>query len=133
MTEKKLRGVGIGAGYFSHFHYEAWRRIPQVEITALHDRVRQKAEQTAAQHGIPRVYDSVEEMLDREQPDFVDIITPPTTHLDFVRAAAQRGIHVICQKPLAPTYDECVTLVEQARSAGVRLLVHENFRWQPWY
>lgn len=133
MTEKKLRGVGIGAGYFSQFHYDAWRRIPEVEIAALHDHAPDKAESARAQHGIARTYDSVEEMLDREQPDFVDIITPPPTHLDFVRAAAQRGIHIICQKPLAPTYAECVTLVETARSAGVRLMIHENFRWQPWY
>lgn len=133
MTRKRLRGVGIGAGYFSQFHYDAWRRIPDVEITALHDRAGEKAEAARQQHGIERVYASVEEMLDRERPDFVDIITPPTTHLGFVRMAAERGIHVICQKPLAPTYEECVTLVETARRAGVRLMVHENWRWQPWY
>jgi predicted dehydrogenase len=128
-----LRGVGIGAGYFSHYHYAAWSRIPQIAITALHDRDRAKAEGVAAQYKIPHVYASVEEMLDREQPDFVDIITPPPTHLAFVRAAADRGIHVICQKPLAPTYAECVALVEVTRNAGVRLMVHENFRWQPWH
>lgn len=32
---KTLKGVGVGAGYFSHFHYDAWNRIPEVEITAL--------------------------------------------------------------------------------------------------
>jgi predicted dehydrogenase len=133
MTEQKLRGVGIGAGYFSHFHYEAWQRIPEVEILALHDRDAEKAEQVAARYGIPRTYARVEEMLDQEQPDFVDIITPPPTHLDFVQMAAARGIHIICQKPLAPTYAECVELVETAQRAGVRLMVHENFRRQPWY
>lgn len=133
MTEKKLRGVGIGAGYFSQFHYDAWSRIPEVEITAVHDRDAEKAESARAQHGIARTYADVEEMLDREQPDFVDIITPPPTHLGFVRAAAARGIHIICQKPLAPTYAECEELVDHAHNADVRLMVHENFRWQPWY
>ena len=40
---------------------------------------------------------------------------------------------MICQKPLAPTYAEAVEVVETAERAGVPLIVHENFRWQPWY
>ncbi len=130
---RQLKGVGIGAGYFSHFHYEAWRRIPEVTIAAIHDRDNDKAAAVAQQYGIARTYAGVEAMLDREQPDFVDIITPPPTHLGFVRMASARGIHIICQKPLAPTYAECVELVETASAAGVRLMVHENFRWQRWY
>ncbi len=133
MNEKRLRGVGIGAGYFSHYQYEAWSRIPEVRIGGIYNRTRSKAEAIAAEYGIDRVYDGIEEMLDAEQPDFVDIITPPETHLDIVRMAAQRGIHIICQKPLAPTYDECVAIVEEADRAGVRFMVHENWRWQPWY
>lgn len=72
-------------------------------------------------------------MFDRERPDFVDVITPPATHLEVCRAAAERGISIICQKPLAPTFDDSRQLVELCRAAGVRLMVHENFRFQPWH
>ena len=132
---KKLRGVCLGAGYFSRFQYEAWARLPEVEIVALANRDVTKAQAAAAQHGIPRAYawSDLAAMLDAEKPDFVDIITPPETHLEVVRLAADRGIAVICQKPVAPTWDECVAVVETARRAGVRFMVHENFRWQPWY
>ena len=132
---KKLRGVCLGAGYFSRFQYEAWARIPEVEIVALANRDVAKARETAACHGIPRAYawTDLAVMLDTEQPDFIDIITPPETHLTAVRLAAARGIAIICQKPLAPTWDECVAVVETARRADVRFMVHENFRWQPWY
>lgn len=132
---KTLRGVCLGAGYFSHFQFSAWRRVPGVEIVALANRHRAKAEAAAARHGIPRVYDwdRWEEMLEVERPDFLDIITPPETHLEIVRRAAARGLAMICQKPLAPTWEECRAVVETARAAGVRLMVHENFRWQPWY
>ena len=130
---KRLKGVGIGAGYFSRFHYEAWTRIPEVEMVAVCDRVDDKARAIMSQHGIPRHYADWREMIDREQPDFVDIITPPDTHEEIVAYAAARGIHIICQKPLAPTLDAARRIVETARSAGVRLLVHENWRWQPWY
>lgn len=72
-------------------------------------------------------------MLDTKKPDFVDIITPPETHLEVVQLAAARGIAIICQKPVAPTWEECIAVVETARRAGVRLMIHENFQWQPWY
>lgn len=132
---KKLRGVCLGAGYFSRFQYEAWRRIPEVKIVAIVNRDLTKARDTAARHGIPRAaaWSELAAVLDAEQPDFVDIITPPETHLEAVRLAAARGIAIICQKPLAPTWDEALAVVETARSAGVRFMVHENFRWQPWY
>jgi predicted dehydrogenase len=72
-------------------------------------------------------------MLEQEKPDFVDIITPPETHLEMCRIAAGLGIHIICQKPLAPTYTDSAAIVQMAREAGVRFFVHENWRWQPWY
>ena len=86
-----------------------------------------------AQYGIARFYEDWKEMLDRERPDFVDIITPPETHEEMCAFAAARGIHIICQKPLAPSYDASRRIVENSVSAGVRFMVHENFRWQPWY
>ena len=132
---KKLRGICLGAGYFSRFQYEAWARIPEVEIIALANRSLDKAREAAALHRIPRAYAwaDLTAMLDAEKPDFVDIITPPETHLEVVRLAAARGIAIICQKPIAPTFADCETIVETARRAGVRLMIHENFRWQPWY
>lgn len=128
-----LRGVGVGAGYFSQFQYDAWERIPQVEIVAVADIDGAKALRAAERFGIPRTYTDFGEMLDRERPDFVDVITPPDSHLEICRAAADRGLAVICQKPLAPTHDEAVQLAEAVQTADVRFMVHENWRWQPWY
>ncbi|MDX2151943.1 MAG: Gfo/Idh/MocA family oxidoreductase [Bryobacteraceae bacterium] len=130
---KRLRGVGLGAGYFSKFQYEAWTRIPEVEITALYNRTEEKARAMMAAYGIPRCYSDWREVIEREQPDFVDIITPPETHEEMCAFAASRGVHISCQKPVAPTLAESRRIVENARSAGVRLMIHENFRWQPWY
>ena len=128
-----LRGVGIGAGYFSRFQYEAWGRIPQVDLVAIADLDQDKAQAVAKEFGIPNVYTDYKEMLDREQPDFVDIITQPDSHLELCTYAAQQGVHIICQKPLAPTYEEALQLVENVERTGVRFMVHENWRWQPWY
>ncbi|MGH8639862.1 MAG: Gfo/Idh/MocA family protein, partial [Burkholderiales bacterium] len=130
---RRLKGVGLGAGYFAPFQYEAWTRIPEVEIAAIYNRSEERAERIMTSYGIPRYYGDWREMIDVERPDFVDIITPPETHEEMCRYAAERGAHIICQKPLAPTYDTSLRIVEAARDAGVRFMVHENFRWQPWY
>ena len=130
---RRLRGVGVGAGYFSQFQYDAWQRIPQVDIVAIADLDGEKARRASERFGIPRSYTDFREMLDRERPDFVDVITPPDSHLEICRAAADRGLAVICQKPLAPTYDEAARIVKAVQESGVRFMVHENWRWQPWY
>ena len=133
MAITTLKGVVAGAGYFSPYHLDGWARIPEVEIVALYNRTREKGAHRAAEFGIPRTYFDYEEMLAAEKPDFVDIITSPPTHLAFCRIAARHNVHMICQKPLAPTYGESETIVVEMQQAGVRSMVHENWRWQPWY
>ncbi len=130
---KKIRGVGIGAGYFSPFQYEAWKRIPEVEITAMCNRNIEKAAPYMEKYGIAHHYPDYREMIEMEKPDFVDIITPPETHFEMTKFAADRGIDVICQKPLAPSFDEGKKIVEYAQQSGIRFMVHENWRFQPWH
>jgi len=129
----KYKGVGIGAGYFAGFQYRAWNRIPAVQITALCNRDLTKAKPIMEACGVAHHYHNYLEMLDKEKPDFVDIITPPETHLEMCKAAADRGIDIICQKPLAPSFAEAVKIVDYTKSKGVRFMVHENWRFQPWY
>ncbi|HIG31294.1 MAG TPA: Gfo/Idh/MocA family oxidoreductase [Planctomycetes bacterium] len=133
MNGKKLRGVCIGAGYFSHFQYEAWQRIPEVEIVAFSNRDATRAQVITDKFGLRNCYPDFREMFDREQPDFVDIITPPPSHSELCAEASKRGIHIICQKPLAPTFAEAEAIVVDAAKADVRFMMHENFRFQPWH
>jgi predicted dehydrogenase len=130
---KKLKVAAVGAGYFSQFQYQGWRNISTVETVALTNRDVAKGRAMAARYGVPKVYGRVEEMLDTEKPDLFDIITTPATYRDYISAAAARGIAVICQKPFGRSFREARELVAIAEQAGVPLIVHENFRWQPWY
>ncbi|HUJ20568.1 MAG TPA: Gfo/Idh/MocA family oxidoreductase [Bryobacteraceae bacterium] len=123
-----LKGGIIGCGFFAERHIEAWRRIPEVEIVAAADPRLDRAQNFA-----PKAYESAEEMLERETLDFVDIVTRVDTHRRLVRLAVARRIPVICQKPFAPDWPAAVEMVESAESAGVPLMVHENWRWQRWY
>ena len=129
----KLKGVCIGTGYFSDFHYDAWNRIEEVEITAISSLQPDRAKAIQAKFNIQHFYENYQEMLIKEKPDFVDIITPPDTHGEICRFAADLGIHIICQKPLMPSFDEAEKLVNDIAKKDVRFIVHENFRFQPWH
>ena len=125
---KVWKGAMIGCGWFAENHLDAWRRIPEVEIVAAADLRLDRAQKFAA-----RAYSSAEEMLDHKPVDFVDIATHAASHLPMVRLAAERKLPIICQKPIAPDWMEALELVRAAEEAGVRLMIHENWRWQPWY
>jgi predicted dehydrogenase len=125
-----LRCAVFGAGFWSTFQIPAWLEIEGVELVALYNRTRVKAEKLAAQYGIPHVYDDPEAVFRNEQFDFVDIITHEVTHAPMVAMAARYQKPVICQKPMAPDYPTCVAMVETCRAAGVPFMIHENFRWQ---
>lgn len=131
--KSKLKVVCIGAGYFARYHVEAWTRIHEVSLLAICDTDIQKAKELSAEFGVSAVFDDLKVMLDLTQPDIIDIITPPESHPELAKEIASKGIDMICQKPFAPTYDEACEMVSQAKESGVRLLVHENFRFQPWY
>lgn len=128
-----LKLCTLGAGYFSQFHYRAWARIGDVELVGICDRNREAIKRIATGFPAARTYGDLAAMLDAERPDVLDVIVPPAGHLDAVRAAAARGIHVICQKPFCGTLEAAEAAAELAGAAGITLIVHENFRFQPWY
>ncbi len=133
MNSRSLKGVMIGAGYFAGFQAEGWQRVPGVEIVAVADPLIDRAREFTERWRIPRVYAGADELLRNEQPDFVDIVTRPDSHLPLVELAASHHTPAICQKPMAATWEECAEMVEHCRRANVRLLIHENWRWQAWY
>lgn len=128
-----VRVACVGTGYFSRFQYRAWKRLREVELVALCNRTRDKAEEFAAEFGVPRVFTDLETMLKVAKPDLLDIITPPETHLSAIRLAAAHGVDVICQKPFCATLGEARQALEIAEQAGISVTVHENFRFQPWH
>jgi predicted dehydrogenase len=127
-----MRCALIGCGFFAQNHLNAWRELAAegIELAAVCDKDRAKAETAAGAFGVAKVYDDARELFSNERLDFVDIVTRADSHLELVEMAAQRGLRVIVQKPLAPAWDEAVETVKCASSAGVPLAVHENFRFQ---
>lgn len=127
---KKLRFAVIGTGFWANFQIHAWKELEGVELVAVCNRTRSRAEEIAQKFGVPAVYDSAKELLENEALDFVDIITDVDTHARFTIIAAEKGVNVICQKPMAPSWEEAAWMVQECKDNGVKFFVHENFRWQ---
>jgi predicted dehydrogenase len=127
---KKLKFAVLGCGFWSHFQIPAWQEIEGVELVAVYNRTRSKAEEVAKKFGVPRVYDDASVLLQQEELDFIDIITDVDTHAPFVKLAAAHQVPVICQKPMAPDLETARSMVEACKKAGVPFFIHENFRWQ---
>lgn len=129
---QKLKFAVIGTGFWSTFQVAAWRELDGVELVACYNRTRPRADALARQFGIPNVYDNIDELFDSHQHelDFVDIITDVDTHPPFVAKAAERGLAIICQKPMGPSRDAARQMVDTCQKANVPFFIHENFRWQ---
>ncbi len=127
-----LKVAVAGAGYFARLHHEAWRRIERVELAGICDINAEAAEAAAQTHGVA-AYTDLADMLADTQPDLVDIVTPPPSHMHLIRTCMDSKIAVICQKPFCQTPQEADEAVLLSKSAGRFIAVHENFRFQPWY
>lgn len=123
----------VGAGWVTQYHLRAWRKLAgRAEVVAIADPSAERRNERAAEFGIPRTYADAGEMLASEALDAVDVAAPRAVHAELVRLAAERGLPVICQKPLAPTFAEAEALVAEVEDR-VRLMVHENWRFRAWY
>ena len=100
-------------------HVVALAKHPAVKIRAVCDAVEERAREMAAAFRVPAIYADYEAMLAREELDGVCIATPNHLHAPMIRAAMRRGLHVMCEKPLALDADEARDLLAQARAAGL--------------
>jgi len=128
---KKLRFAIFGCGFWSQFQLGGWKELEDAECVALYNRTKAKADALAERFNIPRTYDDPEELLKNEEIDFIDIITDVDTHEKFVALGAKYGKNVICQKPMAPSFEAAVKMMDITRKAGIKFYIHENYRWQP--
>jgi predicted dehydrogenase len=115
-----MRAAIIGIGAIAGMHARALRDIPGVELVAACCRTEEKGRAFAAEFGCAWHGDAAR-MLRREKPDFVTVATPSGAHLPAVLAAARRGVHVICEKPLEISLKRIDRMIAACDKAGVTL------------
>ena len=124
------QGAIIGFGNVAvHGHLPQWRQRDDFRIVAVADSDPQRL--ALVERLLPglRTYGRAEELLRRERLDFVDVATPPALHAPAIIAAADAGVHVLCEKPLCTSLPEYRAVRAAVRRAGVVLHTVHNWKY----
>ena len=120
----------VGVGFIGVAHVEALRRLG-VDVAGVVGSTPERARAKAEAAGLPRVYESLDAMLDDPTVDVVHIASPNYAHADQARAAMAAGKHVVCEKPLALTSEDTADLRARAFELGLVNAVCFNIRFYP--
>jgi 2-alkyl-3-oxoalkanoate reductase len=129
-SEQPLRVGVIGAGYVARYHLRALKAIPGVNLAAVVDPDVDKAEALAQEFSIPSVAKALDD-LSSDALDVVHVLTPPMLHAPLAIDAMRRGAHVLVEKPMAETVEECDRMIATARETGRILSVNHSYRFDP--
>ncbi len=126
----ELKAAVVGTGFMGSTHTEALHRLG-IEIAGILGSSAEKSRRAAEALGIPRGYESYDDLLADAEAQVVHITTPNHLHFEQARAALEAGKHVFCEKPLAITSEETRQLVALAEQTGLAAGVNYNLRFYP--
>jgi predicted dehydrogenase len=127
-----IRIAIIGTGVMAQVtHIPIWKTIPNVEIFAVCDKVKNKAQWVADKFKIKHTFDDVDDLLKLDEIDAVDICTPTNSHMPLTVAALSAGKHVLVEKPIARNYEESKKMADAAKKHKRLLMVAMNVRFRP--
>jgi len=129
-SRRRTRVGLVGCGFYAQNHLHAWRDLAGegADLVGVCDRDPAKARAAGEGFGTEWFTDA-RVMLDAQRLDLVDITTRMDSHEALAALAAERGLAAVVQKPFAPTWEECVSIVRTAKKHKSWLAVHENFRF----
>ena len=122
-----IGSVGCG-GIVQYAHMPAYQKAG-FKLVGAYDLNKETARKVADDNNIPKVYDSLDDLLADPAVDIVDIAVPAWEQLAIVEEVAQAGKHMLCQKPLAEDFSEAVKIVDLAKQAGVKQASNQQMRW----
>jgi predicted dehydrogenase len=129
MKNRKFRIGIIGTGGIARAtHIPAWKEMPGVEIFAVADIIRERAEAVGREHGVAHVFADYHDLLKLEL-DAVDICTPNRVHTPVALAALAAGKHVLCEKPLAVSTREVRQMGTLADRRKLKLMTAQVHRF----
>lgn len=130
MGEQKLRAgiIGLGVG---RSHAKGYLSSPNADLIAVCDNNEARLQQLAGDWNTLVRYTDYKQMLAETPLDVVSICLPNALHADATIAALEAGMHVIVEKPMAPTVAESLKMLQAAKQNGRRLMVAYNWRYRP--
>jgi len=133
-SKKQLKSAVIGCGGIAEGkHLPASSTVPEVAFTSFCDIIPERAAKCAAKYGAEgaRTYLNYKELLEKEKPDAVHVLTPNISHAEITIAALEAGAHVICEKPMAKTAADAKRMCETAKKTGKLLTIGYQNRYSP--
>lgn len=132
MTQNKIGIAVIGAGAIADVHIQAYLQYPDLcEIRAVCDLYPEKAQQLIDRYRLQaKIYKDYHKALQNEQIDAVSICLPPSMHPQISIEASQAGKHVLCEKPMAGSLEECDSMIEAAQKNGTLLSIVAQNRFK---
>ena len=130
MAEKTKVGV-IGVGQIGKRHVAAYAEMPDVEIVALADLDQNEVQRVAAEYGVKQTFGSFRELLALPEIQAVDVCLHNNFHAPVSIAAMEAGKEVFCEKPMAGTYADALTMRAAAERLGRRLAIQNVMLFSP--
>lgn len=130
-VKRKLRWAMVGCGGICTTHLKAIAKIPEIEVVAGCDIKPDRLKLMQDEYGIKAVYEDWKDMLAEVKPDVVDVCTPNGVHMPASVDASNAGCHVITEKPMAMTPEECQLMIDAAKANNKLLCIGFQFRYHP--
>jgi predicted dehydrogenase len=127
---ESLRVGLIGLGAVAEAHLAGARDVRGAEVVAAAEIDPRRLDEMTSRWGV-KGYPDAAEMIDDEQLDIVCVLTPALTHREVTRIAAERGIHVLCEKPMAVTIEDCRSMIADCERCGVVFGYGSTYRFLP--
>ncbi len=129
----KTYRVGVASMVHDHVWGELghWSKMPNIELVAAGDVNADLRDKIKAQYNVSQVYESWQEMIEREELDIVQAASENSACADIVEACAAKGIHVISEKPMAATLSQAERMVSATEGAGTQLMINWPTAWSP--
>ena len=132
MSSNTLSVGMVGTSWWADaMHLPALASHPQARVSAICGRNRARAEKMAATWNIPQVYTDYAEMIDQAELDAIVISTPNDSHYPIAMRALNRGLHVLCEKPIALTYAQAREMAQTAAAQSLKHLVPFTYSFMP--
>jgi predicted dehydrogenase len=127
-----IHGFGvIGTGVWGETHLMTYSSHPRAKLSCICDLDEELLAERAAQYGAESYTTDYRELLARDEVEAVSVVTPDFLHREIAMAAAEAGKHILLEKPMATTVEDCEAMIEAADEAGVKLMVDFHNRWNP--